>query len=80
MSYKVVPFVANISSGEGAGAAAKQLVDIINQHAAEGWIYQRMENVEINIHDEGNKGCFGYGATPPTQSTTRFDMVVFLKG
>jgi hypothetical protein len=77
MQYTVVPFVANIGKGQGAQAAADQLAQLINQHASQGWRYCRMENVEINIHDPGTKGCFGFGAVAPSQRTTRFDFVVF---
>jgi len=61
MQYTVVPFVANIGKGQGAQAAAEQLANLINQYASQGWRYARMENVEINIHDPGTKGCFGFG-------------------
>ena len=79
LTYKVVPFVANIQKGQGSQAAAEQLADLINGEAQQGWRYQRMENVEIIIHDPGNKGCFGFGAVAPSQQTLRFDMVVFAR-
>ena len=79
MQYKVVPFIANVQTGQGADVAASQLQDLINRHAQEGWNYLRLENVEIIIHDPGKKGCFGFGAVPTTQTTTRYDMAVFTK-
>lgn len=85
MQYKVVPFIANIQSGQGADEAAEQLQALINEHGKQGWKYLRLENIEIIIHDpgtEGTKGCFGIGATPgisPSQTTTRYDMAVFGK-
>lgn len=77
MAFKVVPFVANIAVGDNINAAASQLSTLINQEFSGGWEYVRMENVEINIHDPGKEGCLGFGAIPPSQRTTRFDMVVF---
>jgi len=85
MQYKVVPFIANVKSGQGAEVAAGQLQTLINDHAMQGWKYLRLENIEIIIHDPGtagSKGCFGFGATsgiPRSQTTTRFDMAVFVK-
>lgn len=77
MKYKVVPFVANISVDDNAATAAGQLADLINEEGERGWEHVRMENIEINIIDPGNDGCFGLGAVPSTQTTRRFDMVVF---
>lgn len=79
MEYKVVPFVASITKGQGAGSAAAQLASLINHEAAEGWQYVRMENIEINIHDPGKSGCLGFGAVPPSNEVIRYDMVVFSK-
>lgn len=80
-SYKVVPFVANIQKGQGASSAAEQLAALINAEEQQQWEYVRMENVEINIHDPGSQGCMGcFGVVPPSQVTTRFDMVVFKRG
>jgi len=85
MTYRVVPFVANVRTGDDATAAANQLQQLINTEAAQGWVYARLENIEIIIHDPGTKGssgCFGLGATPgipPSQRTTRYDVAVFQK-
>jgi hypothetical protein len=85
MQYKVVPFIANVRSGQGAEVAADQLQTLINDHAIQGWKFLRLENVEIIIRDPGtagSKGCFGIGATPgltPSENTTRYDMAVFVK-
>jgi len=74
-----------VKSGQGAEVAADQLQTLINDHAMQGWKYLRLENIEIIIHDPGttgSKGCFGFGATPgipPSQTTTRYDMAVFVK-
>lgn len=73
MAYKVVPFVANLASKEGAKTTATQLEELINQMAKEGWEYVRLESVETYIG--GETGCFGMGATPG--KTTYFSMAVF---
>ena len=77
MNNQRVPFVANIQKGEGAQNAAAQLQGLIAQQSSGGWRYLRLENIEININDPGSKGCFGLGAVPPSQVTTRYDMAVF---
>lgn len=77
MKYEVVPFIANIQKGQGAQDAAAQLQSLISRQADGGWTYVRLENIEINIYDPGNKGCFGFGAVAPSQATTRYDMAVF---
>ena len=73
MKYKVVPFVANVSSKEGSSAAASQLESLVNQMSGEGWEYVRLESVETYV--AGSSGCFGIGATPP--KVTSFSMAVF---
>jgi hypothetical protein len=80
MEYQVVPFVANISKGQGAQSAAQQLQTLIEEKARDGWRYRHLESIESNIHDPGSKGCFGFGAVGPSQTTTRYDMAVFEKG
>lgn len=73
MQYHVVPFVANVNTAQGAQAAAAQLHRMVNELAAQGWEFMRLERVETVI--AGNNGCFGLGATPPV--TTAFSMAVF---
>lgn len=75
MTYKVVPFTANISSTDDASAAATQLEGLVNTHAAGGWEYVRLETVDTFI--AGSNGCFGLGATP--SRNTSIAMVVFRK-
>ena len=75
MRYKVVPFIASVSSKEGAQTAAGQLEELINQMSSEGWEYVRLESVDTYI--AGGGGCFGIGATPAT--STSFSMAVFRK-
>ena len=75
VQYRVVPFVANITHLEGAGAAASQLQSLINKFATAGWTYVRLEHVETDIR--GNPGCFGIGYVPDRVLT--LTMVVFKK-
>jgi hypothetical protein len=80
MNYKVVPFRADIMAGEGSSKAAKQLSDLINQNAQEGWKYLRLETLVTLVTTpatEGTKGCFGIGATPGfPASTSRTEVYV----
>jgi hypothetical protein len=62
MTYKVVPFTAKIGNTDSASAAAAQLESVISAHAAEGWDYVRLEQVDTYV--AGSNGCFGFGAVP----------------
>jgi hypothetical protein len=74
MRYKVVPFVATLQNkGATSLHSAQQLEQLINQYAAQGWDYVRVESVTTFIH--GENGCFGFGKTPGV--TTAHQMVVF---
>ena len=67
MQYHVIPFVANIGMTEGAAAAAGQLQHMIDQLAAQGWEYVRLE--ELTTHVAGTDGCFATGAVSPSMRT-----------
>ena len=74
MEYKVVPFVATIDPRNGTSdQVAKQLETLINQGAAEGWSYVRLESVTTYVNPD--EGCFGFGGKPG-YATSR-QMVVF---
>ena len=79
MEYKVVPFIAKIDKGQGAEDAANQLQELINNNSGKDWEYVRMETIDIVVHDPGTKGCFGLGMVPPSDSSMKYDMVVFQK-
>ena len=67
MQYKVMPFKADIVSGEGPAKAAAQLQTLVNQQAAEGWRYRDLESLETIVTTPGvpgTNGCAGIGATP----------------
>lgn len=73
MFYKVVPFNAVISQGEGAANAAHQLEVLIANHILAGFELVGMES--IPTHVAGNDGCFGIGAVPA--STVNYPVVIF---
>lgn len=83
MAYRVIPFTASIMAGEGAKAAAKQLEELVNAQAQEGWRYVRLETARTTITTpgkEGNPGCLGCFATPgipTTYQATDYYMAVF---
>jgi hypothetical protein len=70
--YKVVPFIGNIKSNEGADTVAKQLNSVINQHAADGWEFHQMGDVNIRVKPGCLASLFGASA-----SYIRFDQLVF---
>lgn len=73
MTYKVVPFSAAVSSTQDASHVASQIEDIISTHAADGWEYAGVH--QLQTFKAGSNGCFGLGATPAAMITTEF--VVF---
>lgn len=75
MNYKVTPFIAQITREQTTTDVAEQLQKLINEHASQGWEYQRLEVVETQI--AADLGCFGIGAKP--EINTVFRMVVFKK-
>jgi len=76
MQYKVVPFVASIGHKNGTSEdVANQLESLINEYAAQGWSYIRLESVTTFVNPDN--GCFGFGAKPGYETTRQ--MVVFGK-
>ena len=75
VEYNVVPFIAAIANNGTSEHAAAQLEQMVQQHAANGWQYVRLEHVTTSI--AGNDVCFGLGTTPAR--TTSVSMVVFQK-
>lgn len=76
MEYKVIPFVAAIDHKKGTSDhVAQQLEELINQYAAKGWNYVRLEGVITYVGPDD--GCFGFG-NKPGFTTTR-QMIVFRK-
>lgn len=75
MSYKVVPFTANIERNGSASAASGQLDTVIQNHAAEGWEFYSLEDLTTNVAPDN--GCFGFGAKPGYTITVQ--CIVFKK-
>lgn len=67
MTYKVVPFHADIMAGEGAGKAAAQLEALIEHYGGQGWSFNGLENLQTTVITPaipGTNGCMGIGAQP----------------
>lgn len=65
-TYKMVQVPPNISvraKDNKAGIAAAYLQDVVNEHAADGWEFQRIDTIGI----EERPGCFGGGKVNFTQ-------------
>lgn len=52
-TYKVVPFHARIKDTQTSELVAQQLEVAINALSTEGWIYERLETVNVGV----NPGC-----------------------
>ncbi|MGE9313292.1 hypothetical protein ACLOAU_16705 [Niabella sp. CJ426] len=72
-TYKVVPYVANITVKETTGSVAQKLEVLINDFASQGWTFESVEKFETIVDDPG---CFGINAKT---STSFFQLVVFSK-
>lgn len=72
-TYKVVPYVANITTKETTSTVAEKLEILINDFAVQGWVFESVEKFETFVNDPG---CFGLDA-----KTTKsfFQLVVFSK-
>lgn len=68
MEYKVLPFVAQVSSSGSSSDVASQVESFIVQESQNGWEFVSCGNIDTNI--EGSSGCFGIGSTPPSTSST----------
>jgi hypothetical protein len=89
MSYKVIPFTADIAFGEGSGKAASQLEELVNVQGSEGWDFHGLETLETTITKPGvpakpgASGCMGLGAVasvpavPEVRNNARVYVAVF---
>ncbi|WP_459209452.1 hypothetical protein [Aquimarina rhabdastrellae] len=76
MIYKVIPFIATLHQKSGnTNYIAQQLENLINQYADDGWSYDRIEHITLQIKEQ--KGFLGINHTT-TQTQTK-QMVVFKK-
>ena len=79
VKYKVVPVLTNVLESEGSQGAARQLEQLINTEAAQGWRFVSLERCEKILSTPATSGCFGLGGTPESNRITRYDMAIFEK-
>lgn len=72
-TYKVVPYVANITTKDTTSTVAQKLEILINDFASQGWTFESIEKFETSVNDPG---CFGLNAKT---ATNFFQLVVFSK-
>lgn len=74
MRYRVLPFIGKIKSGQNAIEVSSQLEAMINDGAKEGWQFEQLSSVNIEVQPGCLAGIFGAKA-----DYVRFDMAVFRK-
>ena len=72
--YRVMPFIGKINSKQSAADVSDQLESLINEGAKEGWEFDQLNNVNIEVKPGCIAGLFG-----AKLAYTQFDMVVFKK-
>jgi hypothetical protein len=72
--YQVVPFIGKIKSNQSAADVAGQLQGVISQYATQGWEFQQMGDVNIEVQ----AGCLA-GLLGAKTSYMRFDQIIFRK-
>lgn len=75
MTYKVVPFIAQITRNDTTATVAVQMQQIIESYTNEGWEYMHTDSVQTSI--AATNGCFGVGAQPGVSTT--YNVMVFRK-
>lgn len=73
-TYRVIPFIGKIKNNQSAVNVSDQLEELINEGAKEGWEFDQLSNVNIEVQPGCLSGAFGAKA-----DYTRFDMVIFKK-
>ena len=61
-----------VKSGESADQVAAQLESLINEHAAQGWEFDQIGSVNIEV----KPGCIG-GLLGRDSDYVRYDQVIF---
>jgi len=74
MHYRVMPFIGKVKSNQSAVEVSNQLEALINEGAKEGWQFEQVNNVNIQVQP----GCLA-GLLGAKAEYVRFDMVVFKK-
>jgi hypothetical protein len=72
--YRVIPFIGKIKGNQNAVDVSNQLEAIIDEGVKEGWEFDQLNNVNIEVQPGCLAGLFGAKV-----DYTRFDMVVFKK-
>jgi predicted metalloprotease len=72
--YRVIPFRGKIKGKQSAGDVSNQLEEIINERAKEGWEFDQLSSVNIEVQPGCLAGIFGAKV-----AYNRFDMVIFKK-
>jgi hypothetical protein len=72
-NYKVVPYVANITTKDTTTTVAQKLESLINDFASQGWTFESVEKFETTVKDPG---CWGFNEKTVTNF---FQLVVFSK-
>ena len=73
-TYKVVPFIGKIKSGQSAADVSTQLQSILNVEASQGWELDQIQAVNIEVKPGCLAGIFG-----AKEVYVKFDQVVFRK-
>ncbi len=68
MSYKVVPFSANVSRNGSSKELASKIESILATNV--GWEFAGL--YQLQSQQAGSSGCWGFGATQPIMITTEF--------
>jgi len=74
MLYRVMPFIGKIKNNQSAVEVSNQLEALINEGAKEGWKFEQVNNVNIEVKPGCLAGLFG-----AKEEYVRFDMVIFKK-
>lgn len=73
-TYKVVPFIGKVKSGQAASAVSAQLQAVINAEASQGWELDQIQAVNIEV----KPGCLA-GILGAKEVYVLFDQVIFRK-
>lgn len=58
-TYHVVPFVGQLKGGADVSQVSKQLEDLINYYASQGWDFYSLDNVDIEVTPGCIQGLMG---------------------
>lgn len=73
--YKVVPFIGKLKNGQGAHEVTKQLQEVIDSAARQGWEFYQLAETNIEISPGCIAGLFG-----AKESYVKFNQLIFRKG